>query len=261
MFEARIQQATLIKKVLEAIRELVTECNLDCSETGIALQAMDSTHVALVVLLLRADGFDPYRCDRNLPLGVNLQNLNKILKCADNDDILTIRADDTGDHLTVVFENKDNEKVSEYQLKLMDIDGEHLGIPETEYDAVVRLSSAEFQRICRDLSNVSESVRIDVSKEGVKFVAEGEIGNGTVTLKQSSSVDKDDEESTEIDLTQSVSLSFSLKYLGNFTKATPLSTRVSLSMASETPLLVEYQMSNLGYIRFYLAPKLEENAE
>ena len=39
----------------------------------------------------------------------------------------------------------------------MDIDSEHLGIPETEYDAVVKLSSSEFQRICRDLSVLSES--------------------------------------------------------------------------------------------------------
>lgn len=36
-------------------------------------------------------------------------------------------------------------------MKLMDIDSEHLGIPETEYDAVIRMSSAEFARITRDL--------------------------------------------------------------------------------------------------------------
>jgi len=39
----------------------------------------------------------------------------------------------------------------------MDIDSDHLGIPETSYDAVVKMSSAEFQRICRDLSTLSES--------------------------------------------------------------------------------------------------------
>lgn len=39
----------------------------------------------------------------------------------------------------------------------MDIDADHLGIPETIYDAVVKMSSAEFTRICRDLQNLSES--------------------------------------------------------------------------------------------------------
>jgi proliferating cell nuclear antigen len=47
--------------------------------------------------------------------------------------------------------------VSEFDLKLMDIDGEHLGIPETDYDVAVNMPSAEFQRICRDLSVLGES--------------------------------------------------------------------------------------------------------
>jgi len=259
MLEARLQQAKLLKSLLEAIKELVTECNFDCNETGIALQAMDTSHVALVALLLRADGFDPYRCDRTLPLGLNLTSLNKIMKCAGNDDVLTIKADDNGDVLNLVFESKDNDKISEYELKLMDIDSEHLGIPETDYDATIHMSSSEFQRICRDLSQIGESVIIEATKEGVKFSASGEVGNGAVTLKQNTNVDREDE-STTIELKQSVTLTFSLKYLSNFTKATPLSSRVTLSMSGEVPLLVEYKLDALGYVRYYLAPKIGEEA-
>jgi hypothetical protein len=36
-------------------------------------------------------------------------------------------------------------QVSEYELKLMDIDQEHLGIPESEYPCTVRMPSAELQ--------------------------------------------------------------------------------------------------------------------
>lgn len=42
-------------------------------------------------------------------------------------------------------------------MKLMDIDAEHLGIPETMYDAIIKMSSAEFARICKDMQNLSES--------------------------------------------------------------------------------------------------------
>lgn len=38
----------------------------------------------------------------------------------------------------------------------MEIDCEHLGIPETEYKAVVQMPSSEFQRIVKDLSVVGE---------------------------------------------------------------------------------------------------------
>ena len=41
------------------------------------------------------------------------------------------------------------ERISDFELKLMDIDSEQLGIPDTEYAATVKLPAGEFQRICR----------------------------------------------------------------------------------------------------------------
>jgi proliferating cell nuclear antigen len=66
---------------------------------------MDSSHVALVALLLRAEGFEHYRCDRNLSMGMNLNNMAKMLRCAGNDDIITIKADDSSDTVTFMFES------------------------------------------------------------------------------------------------------------------------------------------------------------
>jgi DNA polymerase III sliding clamp (beta) subunit (PCNA family) len=63
----------------------------------------------------------------------------------------------------------------------------------------------------------------------------------------------------EIDLSEPVALSFSLKYLVNFTKATGLSSQVRICLSNEVPLLVEYSLSNNSYLRFYLAPKVSEN--
>ena len=39
----------------------------------------------------------------------------------------------------------------------MDIDNEHLGIPEAEYHAIVRMPSAEFARICKDLASIGDT--------------------------------------------------------------------------------------------------------
>lgn len=39
----------------------------------------------------------------------------------------------------------------------MDIDSEHLGIPEAEYHAIVRMPSAEFAKICKDLSSIGDT--------------------------------------------------------------------------------------------------------
>ena len=143
--------------MVDAVKDLVQDCNFDCNDSGIALQAMDNSHVALVSMMLKAECFSPFRCDRNIALGINLSALTKVLRCAQSEDILTLKAEDAPDVVNLVFESSDTDRLSEYDIKLMDIDQEHLGIPDTEYAATISMPSAELQRICRDLIALSES--------------------------------------------------------------------------------------------------------
>lgn len=257
MFEARLVQSAILKKVLEAIKELLNQASFDCSNSGIQLQAMDNSHVSLVSLNLRSDGFDKYRCDRNLSMGINLASMAKIMKCAGNDDVLTIKAQDNADTVTFIFETQNQEKVSDYEMKLMNLDQEHLGIPETNYSCIIKMPSSEFARICRDLSQFGESVVISCTKEGVKFSTAGDIGTANVKLAQTASADKE-EEAVTIEMQEPVTLTFACRYLNYFTKATPLSPQVQLSMSSDVPLVVEYKIGEIGHIRYYLAPKIED---
>lgn len=55
-----------------------------------------------------------------------------------------------------------------------------------------------------------------------------------------------------------VSLTFALRYMNSFAKATPLASQVTISLSSELPVVVEYKIAEMGYVRFYLAPKIEE---
>lgn len=68
-----------------------------------------------------------------------------------------MKAEDAPDVVNFTFESSESDRISEYDIKLMDIDQEHLGIPDTEYAATITLPSAEFRRITGDLSALSES--------------------------------------------------------------------------------------------------------
>lgn len=81
-------------------------------------------------LTLHSEGFDPSRCDRSLATGVNVTSVSKILKCASNEDIVTLTAEDNADTLALVFEAPNQEKVPDYEMKLMGLDVEQLGIPD-----------------------------------------------------------------------------------------------------------------------------------
>ena len=41
MFEARLEQGHVLKKIIEAIKDLVKTVNLDANSSGLSMQAMD----------------------------------------------------------------------------------------------------------------------------------------------------------------------------------------------------------------------------
>ena len=55
--------------VAQAMKDLVSDANFECSPQALSLQAMDTSHVALVQMTLRSDGFAHFRCDRNISMG------------------------------------------------------------------------------------------------------------------------------------------------------------------------------------------------
>ena len=57
MFEARIVQGSLLKKILEAVKDLVGDCNFECSSSGEKLifdlyLHTSSTHTIPLLLLI-----------------------------------------------------------------------------------------------------------------------------------------------------------------------------------------------------------------
>lgn len=82
------------------------------------------------------------------------------------------------------------------------------------------------------------------------------------------------ETDVSINVDDPVELTFALRYLNFFTKvrcplanvfraltlmqASPLSDKVKLEMSEGVPLLVTYTIGDLGDLKFYLAPKMDE---
>ena len=100
---------------------------------------MDGSHVALVSLNLSMEGFEHYRADTAMVLGLNVNLLAKVMKLADPNDSITLMAEDMPTHLKLIFENTKQERTTEFTLNLISLDQEHLAIPETEYSSIVSI--------------------------------------------------------------------------------------------------------------------------
>lgn len=91
MFEAKLNDGNVLRKIVDSIKELVTDVNLEVSPNGISVQAMDSSHVALVQLKLDKGGFAVYRCDKAVTLGLSITNLAKVLRLVTGNDSITLK--------------------------------------------------------------------------------------------------------------------------------------------------------------------------
>lgn len=217
---------------------------------------MDGSHVALVSLNLSMEGFEHYRADTTMVLGINVAVLAKVMKLADPSDSITLSAEDNPTHLKLTFENPKTERTTEFTMNLISLDVEHLAIPETEYSSIVSINASEFSKICKELYSLNETLTIKTAPEFVQFSVESEVGSGSIKLGANDSETKD--EQTTLEVTEAVNQQFAIRYLNMFNKASPLSQFTRLCMHAEQPLVVEYKIDSLGVLKYYLAPKISD---
>lgn len=280
MLEAHLDKAITLKRIVDALKDLVDVCYLNCSQGGITIKAIDSGYIALVNLVLNEDGFRQYQCPEPVVLGVNIKSLHKILKCAGSDDSAILRCDtDEAETLSIIFTSERSHRTSSFTMRLLEIDTRQFTIPETQFEATVCISSTLFQKIVRDMGSLDNSMTISVSKKNPLSVvfstgssskrddnSDGAIGevrligddNSLNDLAEDSDDEKgDDDMPVIIECSNDVSLSFSTRYLLLFTKATQLSRKVLLQLASGTPIQVIYKIESIGHVSYALAPKVD----
>ena len=81
------------------------------------------------------------------------------------------------------------------------------------------------------------------------------MGSGSVKIGHDS---VGGDERTSLEVTQGVTQQFAVRYLNMFNKAAPLTTFTRLCLHAVQPLVVEYRMENLGVLKYYLAPKIQD---
>lgn len=236
-------QGSCLKSLFEVLKELLNDCNIIVTKEGIKIIALDSSQVTLVHCFLEADKFEVFHCAENMVLGVNIQNMYKLLKTTANQDTLTLQIDrDADNELEIIVHNTDRKTKTFFKLRLLDIDDERLSIPNVQLTTCITLNSVDFQRLIRDMNQIGQSMRIHVKDSMVAFETSGDFASQRTELDTESGADED-----EIDL------SFSLKLLALFSKASSLSQTCNLFLQHDFPLVAEYSVGSVGVLRLILS--------
>lgn len=253
--EIKTVQASSFKILIEALKELLTDTCIEFDDTGLKIIAMDSSHIVLVHLKLEASKFEHFYCRNKISIGVNMLNLHKLIKTINSTDTLTLFMDDINiNHLGIKIENSDKNTKTIYKLNLLDLDNPHISIDPTEFSSVITLPSTDFQKICRDMSNVSDLVEIKNICNQLIFSCKGDFCCQETILSDSDC--NNNNGNTNSTIVQGV---FKLKYLVLFTKCTNLCNTVECYLKNDYPLIIQYAVASLGIIKLCIAPSTGSN--
>ena len=91
MFDITIDDSKIIRGIFEAISAIVGECVLIFDSDGISMNAIDEGRICFIGLHLDKDDFDSYECGGKYDLGLNIDDMVKILKRSSSDDAITLK--------------------------------------------------------------------------------------------------------------------------------------------------------------------------
>lgn len=221
---------------------------------------MDSSNVGMVHLMMREMAFDEFECTQPLTLGLNVEALGKVMRmCGPTDRVVLQAGGDIGtDKLRLEFIDPNDGRVADFEMTAMTIETEPVGVTESYVDVTVKMPSGDFKKAITDLKEFGDALRVRTAKEGIKFSAAGDIGSGNVLLKPIAGAKAD--ETTTIVGDAELDMSFGMRYVNLFTRATGLSKTCELELKQGDPMKLKYHLEEEahGFIAFLLAPKMDE---
>ena len=255
IFNIKTVQTGAIRILIESLKEILTDANFTINEEGIKLMSMDSTANVLVHMKLHHDKFEYFYCNKKINIGLNLSNLFKLIKTMSNNDTLTLFMEKNNENeLGIKIKNEEKNSQTTYKLNLLDIEEKPIVIPAAIFDTELTFPSGDFQKIIRDMINISE--KIEIKSVGSKLVlsCNGDFASQETVLGETDNgIQFTSCKSSEYPI-QGI---YSLKYLILFTKCTNLCNIINIYIKNDYPLIIKYNIASIGDIKLCLAPKTE----
>lgn len=250
-------QIAPFRTLMTALKDILLETNITFQPDGIRIINMDKSHTILAHLYLDANKFEFFECKKEkIIIGVNMFHLFKLINTIDNDDTLTIYIENNDyvdgivSYLGLKFENGDIKQCKTQKLRLIEPEPEELVYPDVKFSSIINLPSTDFQKIIRDLSNISDKLEIKSVGNELIFKCSGQFASAEIHRAES---DGSMGFLSKQDSSKIIQGEFSLKNLGYFIKCTNLCSQIEVYLENDLPLVVKYDVASLGSIRLCLS--------
>lgn len=275
-----LQKAETFSSLFQHIKLFSDNINIMFEKERVFVQSMDSARVSIFEINIPSDWFDVYEHTSvsAIPIGVNSSTLFRILNTRDKVQELNIVLDEReSDKLFINFtcvRTTTNNIVSSdateqpvikevacrsvfdkrFELPLMDIEYELMAIPPSDSEAEFTIPSGTFSSLINQLRLFGDTLEIDCSEEKIMLYSVSvDQGKMAVEMKM------DDLIEYAINEGETMHISFSLTILHNICMYNKLSKDVNISLTTNFPMKIVYDLGDNANMVFFLAPKIDDN--
>ncbi len=255
ILEVKTIQVNPFKTLIESLKDILTDVNIEFNEEGMKILNMDSSQTILVHLKLNANKFESYYCKNNIIVGVNMTNLFKIIKTLTINDTLTLFMEESDQNtLGISIVNGEKNIKSTIKFKLFDLDIVKYKAPATKFESILTMPSDQFNKICRDMSLLTDVIEVKSVGNQLILGGGGDFANQETVLGEFDNGLSFKLSGNEDTIIQGY---YNLKHLQLFAKCTALCNSIELYMKNNYPLVIKFAVGSLGHLTLALAPKLQ----
>ena len=249
MMELVLEEADTFKRSIDAISVLINEAEFIVDDKGVSLKATDPSQISMVDFSFKKEAFKEYRIDGTVKIGVDLNQLSRLVARAKTKDELLLKLEEDSNNLSLSFRGASKRNFS---VPLIDISSADLPTPKIDFDSEIKLMAGILQDSFKDASLLSSHITLEVKGDSFFVLADSSKGNFRNELT------KDDEALVSIKSKSDSTAMFPLDYLTSMVKAAQSATEVSLFMKKDAPILLKYAIGE-AEITYFLAPRIESD--
>lgn len=242
--------------IFQLLKNWNTHISMHFETDRLYIQSMDKSHICLADIEIKTNWFSSYEILQNCNIAVDATHFAILMNYALKNDNLELKFEDefNPDKLYVNFLNsKENKDAFDhfFELNLVDIEEEGLGIPSVDYDVEFTIESKKFVDALSELNTFGQNLSIKCNESII------ELNSNSDSTKLKINIPVDDLDEYAI-AEEEIYVSFSLNHLCRMCTSVKLSQKINVSLSSEYPMLLVYNLGDDSKVTFYVAPKVSD---
>ncbi|MGV9171905.1 MAG: proliferating cell nuclear antigen (pcna) [Promethearchaeia archaeon] len=254
-FNLKLENSRILKAIIDTISSIIDETEFLVTPDEFVISAMDPSRICLLKLAIAKENFDGFTCEEETKIGLNLDDLDKILNRSTSDDSIELDFKEKSQKIKIKMQKEGtSSRVRTFSLALLDIDIEEIpmdNLLSIDYPTKWVIDPDFLVEAIKDAEIYSEILNMKAEEgEGLTFNSSGQIGEMEYFLGIEDLIDSEIKESSNG--------AYSLTFLKAILKITSITEKLEISLKTDHPLKMIFNLLEGGELSYFLAPRVEE---